>query len=304
MVSPMVSMSEQIITVAGGAVRALCSGENGAPAAVFLHGGTPGVTAYCGGAHVWGDALARFGRNRRVIALDLPGSGASALPAAPPNFDMMTRTVLDVLDRMAIPAFDLVGHDLGGFMGLALAIEAPDRLRSLSVVASPMSPPIGDRLDDTVLLAPPQPLWSRESQHWVFDRLSYSHGHIDDALLAACVAAAAGAPHQQAVAAMRQHNAGTFAPSVGKARYRLWEICRNDGVKVPTQVVWSSHDPLTSQEAGFVLFDAIAKKQSATQFHLINRAGSFPFREQPAAFHHVVAAFQDGVMVEASRRAA
>jgi 2-hydroxy-6-oxonona-2,4-dienedioate hydrolase len=182
MVSAMTQISEQTVATANGPVRVRNGGKPGAPAAVFLHGGTPGVTPYCSGAHIWGDALDRFGRDRRVIALDLPGSGGTPLPSAAPNFETMTRAVLDTLDQMALPEFDLVGHDLGGFMGLALAIEVPARLRSLSVVASPMSPPIGDRLDDTVLTAPPHPLWSRESQYWAFDRLSYAHAHIDDSI--------------------------------------------------------------------------------------------------------------------------
>jgi 2-hydroxy-6-oxonona-2,4-dienedioate hydrolase len=33
-------------------------------------------------------------------------------------------------------------------------------------------------------------------------------------------------------------------------------------------------------------------------FQLINRAGSFPFREQPAEFARVVASFQDGIDLE------
>jgi len=304
MVSAMTKISKQTIATASGAVRVLAGGEPRAPVAVFLHGGTPGITPYCSGAHIWCDVLARFGHDRRVIALDLPGSGGTALPSGAPTFEALTRAVLETLDAMAVPQFDLVGHDLGGFVGLALAIEAPARLRSLSVVASPMAPPIGDRLDDTVLSAPPLPLWSRESQYWVFDRLSYAHAHIDDGLLDACVEAAAGAAHRGATTAMDGHGARSLAASVGRARYRMWETCRNEGIQVPTQIVWASHDPLTSQEAGFVLFDVIAKKQSAAQFHLINRAGSFPFREQPAAFHHVVAAFQDGVMAEGTTHAA
>ena len=47
-----------------------------------------------------------------------------------------------------------------------------------------------------------------------------------------------------------------------------------------------------------MLFKIIAEKQRATQFHLINRAGSFPFREQPAEFAQVVASFQDGIELE------
>jgi 2-hydroxy-6-oxonona-2,4-dienedioate hydrolase len=48
-------------------------------------------------------------------------------------------------------------------------------------------------------------------------------------------------------------------------------------------------------EHGRVLYDTIARRQTATQFHLINRAGSFPFRETPAAFHLAVGAFHRGL---------
>jgi hypothetical protein len=54
----------------------------------------------------------------------------------------------------------------------------------------------------------------------------------------------------------------------------------------------------TTREAGFVLFDVISAKQKATQLQVINRSGSLPFREQPAAFHHIVASFGEGVRQE------
>ena len=76
------------------------------------------------------------------------------------------------------------------------------------------------------------------------------------------------------------------------------EALRTSGLSVPTQLVWSSHDPLAPREGGYVLFKIIAERQRATQFHLINRAGSFPFREQPEEFAQVVASFQDGIELE------
>ena len=95
-----------------------------------------------------------------------------------------------------------------------------------------------------------------------------------------------------------------FAPSVNRTKGQLWEICRNAGLPVPTQIVWASHDPATSREAGFVLFDVISAKQKAAQMHVINRAGSLPFREQAAAFHHIVASFGEGVRQEKAHLAA
>jgi len=181
-------------------------------------------------------------------------------------------------------------------------LNHPSRVRSLSIVSSPMSAPTGDSLDDLLFAATPRPLWSRESQAWALERVSYSHAHISDRLLDACVSASEGEPHRQAVDYMKENFGKVFAPSINRTKGQLWETCRNAGVTMPAQIVWASHDPATTREAGFVLFDVISAKQKATQFHVINRAGSLPFREQPAAFHHIVASFGEGVRQEGHRK--
>jgi 2-hydroxy-6-oxonona-2,4-dienedioate hydrolase len=291
-------LREQILDVGGRRSRILRGGKANAPAAIFIHGGIPGVTPFCSGAHIWGDTLDAFAATRDVIALDLPGSGGTALGSDPLTVDVIGRHVLGVLSALSVSSVDVVGHDLGGLIGLWLALEEPGKLRGLSIVASPVSAPSGDGLDNLLLVSPPQPLYSHESQDWALDRLSYSHAHVTATLLDACVAAGEGEPHRAAAGMMKEHYARTFMPSVNRTKYRLWEACRNDGVRVPVQLVWASHDPASSREAGFALFNAIAPRQPAAQFHLINRAGSFPFREQPESFHHVVAAFQEGVWSE------
>lgn len=289
---------EQLLDIAGRRTRILRAGKDGMPTAVFLHGGFPGVTPFCSGAHIWGGTLENFSTARDVVAIDLPGSGGTALGGEPLTVDVLGGHVLDVMSALSVSSFDVVGHDLGGLVGIWLALEQPSKLRGLSVVASPMSPPRGDGLDNLLLISPPQPPWSRESQAWAFERLSYSHFHIDHTLLDPCVAASDGAPHRAAAEAMKTDFARVMTPSMNRTRYRLWEACRNDGLRVPTQIVWASADPATRTDEGFVLFDAIARRQPAAQFHLINRSGSFPFREQQRAFHHVVAAFQEGVWHE------
>jgi pimeloyl-ACP methyl ester carboxylesterase len=90
-------------------------------------------------------------------------------------------------------------------------------------------------------------------------------------------------------------NGERFVPSLMKAKSRFYEVCRTDGVPVPCQVVWGSDDPLGSVDQGLWLFRGIAKRQRAAQFHVINRAGALPFREEPESFHQVVSAFADGV---------
>lgn len=296
----MSNLVEELIQVSGRPARLLRGGNKDAAATVFVHGGLPGVTPYCSGAHCWGNVLERFAADRQVIALDLPGNGGTAMAIEPLSVDVVGRFILATLDTLGIDACDLVVHETSGIVGLWIALEAPKRLRSLSIVASQISTPQGDSLDNLLLVSPPAPLWGKDSQMWAFDRLSYSHLHLYPEFVKACEGAAEGEPHRQAVA-VRATTEKAFAKSVGVTKYRLWETVRGDGIKVPTQFIWGSHDPAASREAGYVLFTAIARRQTACHFHVLNRAGSFPFREQPLAFHHVVRSFQSGI--EASRPA-
>ena len=289
--------------IAGRQTRLLRGGKPGAAAALFLHGGVPGAAPFCSGAHIWGDGLAQFAGELDVIAPDCPGSGGTDLGDEPLTIDAIGAFAVALLADCGVTSVDVVGHDVGGLVGVWLALNHPNTVRSLSIVASPMSAPVGDSLDDILFAGPPRPLWSRESQAWALERISYSHMHIDRTLLDACVAASEGEPHRKAAESVKSGAMKSLAASMSRARSLLWETCRNAGVQVPVQAVWASHDPATTREAGFVLYDTIAAKQRAAQFHVINRAGSLAFREQPEAFHHIVASFGSGVRDEKARAA-
>jgi len=299
----MASLNLQTKTLGSRRTRLLRGGKAGAPAALFLHGGIPGATLFCSGAHIWGESLLSFAEELDVIAPDCPGSGGTDLGEEPLTVEAIGSFAVALLADSGVTSVEVVGHDIGGLVGIWLALNHPKNVRSLSIVASPMSAPVGDALDDILLVAPPRPLWSRESQAWVLERLSYSHMHIDRTLLDACVAASDSEPHRQAVDTAKTSSAKTLGGSMSRTRSLLWEACRNAGIQVPVQIVWASHDPVTTREAGFVLYDTIAAKQRASQFHVINRAGSLVFREQPSAFHHVVASFGRGVRDEKARAA-
>lgn len=242
---------------------------------VFIHGGMPGVTPYCSGPHIWGLVLEQF---RNATAIEVSGT----------TVDAMTQHVRKAIEGKG--KCHLVGHDLGGLIALGLAIEAPQLVQAVTAVASVAASPTGDGVGDFTFAHPPQPLWSRESQRWALERVSYSHHHIDGKLLDACVAAAA---KQQPMTP--ETYADEFVPSLMKAKARFYEVCRREGIKVPCQIVWGSHDPLATLDHGLWLFRGIAQRQRVSQFHVINRTGSLPFREEPAAFHQVLAAFADVV---------
>jgi 2-hydroxy-6-oxonona-2,4-dienedioate hydrolase len=286
------------LQVAGRRVSLIKAGASAGEPVVLLHGGRAGISPIASGSHVFDRVIPLFAAGRQVIAPDLPGYAGTDL-ASPADLDVEKQTgfVLALLDALSIDRAHLVGHELGGFIALWLAVTAPKRVRSLSIAASPMCPPTGDGLNDILFDATPLPLWSRHSQAWAFERLSYSHDHVDTRLLDTCEETAGGKPHRDAVDAMRDEHLRQRNFGITALKGRIWEALRK-GLTVPTQIVWASHDPTTTREAGYVLFKVIAEHQGAAQFHLINRAGSFAFREQPAEFTRVVAAFQDGVDLE------
>jgi len=243
---------------------------------VLVHGGVPGITPYCSGPHIWGSSL------EKAVAIEVRGL----------TVDAMTQSVRKaIMEKGAGKArCHLVGHDLGGLLALNVAIESPQLVSAVTAVASAAAAPTGDGLPDTTFAHPPKPLWSRESQRWALERISYSHHHIEDALLDACVSAAAKQRPMTPDA-----YANEFVPSLMKVKSRFYEVCRTDGIQVPCQVIWGSDDPLSSFDHGLWLFRGIAQKQRAAQFHVINRAGALPFREEPEAFRQIVSAFGEGI---------
>jgi len=97
--------------------------------AVILSAGLGGSGAY------WLPNLEALAKRYRVILYDHRGTARSdrALPADF-SIDQMADDVLLVLDGLGVEAAHLVGHALGGLIGLALALKAPGRLKSVVAV--------------------------------------------------------------------------------------------------------------------------------------------------------------------------
>ncbi|HYG44969.1 MAG TPA: alpha/beta fold hydrolase [Bordetella sp.] len=288
------ALHSHTLNINGRAARILRDRESDS-ATVFVHGGAPGITPYSSGAHIWGPALARFAEDGAVLALDLPGFGASDAPDGPYTIDTMADHVDAVLRAAGVRRCHLVAHDTGGLAALLLACRQPGYIDAVSIVSSVAAAPTGDGVENTALAYPPQPLGSRESQRWALERLSYSPHHVRD-VLDDCVRAAQQAPHLAAAARMAEPGAAqAWTTSVARAKARLFELCRGPGVPVPVQVAWGTHDPTGTIDQGLWLYRILAQRQPIAHFHLINRAGALPFRDQPEVFHSIISAFSDAM---------
>lgn len=79
---------------------------------------------------------AAHGLDRRgLVLLDLPGWGSSPAPSAPLGVDASAEVVTAVLDALRVGAVDVVGHSMGAFVAMHLAVAAPARVRSVALVS-------------------------------------------------------------------------------------------------------------------------------------------------------------------------
>lgn len=101
--------------------------------------GAPGVllsSGLGGSAHYWKPQAATLvDAGWRVVAYDQRGTGRSPadLPAGYSISDMAD-DVLEVMDASGTARCHLVGHALGGLVGLQLALDAPERIASLTLI--------------------------------------------------------------------------------------------------------------------------------------------------------------------------
>lgn len=121
------------------------------PPVICLHG-------IGGGAESFRAQLAGL-KGCRVIALNLPGYGASAPGPQPPGFDTLSRALGEFIAALGLGQVHLVGHSIGGMLALEHALRRPDQVASLVLIGT--TPSFGgrdDRFRDEFLKARLAPL--------------------------------------------------------------------------------------------------------------------------------------------------
>lgn len=84
----------------------------------------------------WSPQTAELSRDHRCIAFDNRGIGASRGDTRTLSVDVMARDGLALMDALGIERAHLVGHSLGGVIIQAMALQAPERVASLTFMCT------------------------------------------------------------------------------------------------------------------------------------------------------------------------
>jgi pimeloyl-ACP methyl ester carboxylesterase len=115
------------VDVVGTRVNYVEMGEG--PPIVFVHG-------LSGAWQNWLENLPHFARTNRVIALDLPGFGASPMPPWQITIPNYGRFVRDFCERIGVDRCVIAGNSMGGFIATEVAIAEAERVSKLVLVSA------------------------------------------------------------------------------------------------------------------------------------------------------------------------
>jgi pimeloyl-ACP methyl ester carboxylesterase len=84
----------------------------------------------------WQLQLPAFAARYSVVVADMRGHGRTAKPPGPYSVPLMAADVLGLLDALGIDAAHVVGLSMGGMIAFQMAVDRPERVRSLVIVNS------------------------------------------------------------------------------------------------------------------------------------------------------------------------
>ncbi len=256
------------------------------PPLVLLHG-------VGGHAEAWSRNVVRLGASFRVLAIDLLWHGYSAKPPYVDGEDIPAYVdqILDLLDSEGLERTHLEGESLGGWIGLWMALQHPDRLDRLILNTTagikfapgvvPERPKEGrELLASRSLAAIAEPTFDtiRKRLEW----LMADPTRVTDELVDARLKLYSDPEVQGSLRSVFQNAFGDVgAPRKTVPEERLAEVT------TPTLVLWSDKNPGHGPEVGRY----IAERIPGAAFECIDDAAHWPQWEQPEAHDAIVTRF-------------
>ena len=265
------------VDVVGARVNYAEMGEG--PPLLFVHG-------LSGAWQNWLENIPHFARTHRVIALDLPGFGASPMPSWEITIPAYGRFLRDLCERLGVERCSLVGNSMGGFIATELAITEPERV------------------DDLVLVSAAGITWARARREPAVTMARI--GRATTPLLLKLQTSGIRRARLRKAAFQ-----GVFFDPLALRREMLWENLvpamsssgyfdamsnlvgydirhRLEEIEVPTLIVWGRNDRVVPVPAALAYEQRIGAN---AELIIFDRCGHVPQIERPVRFNRVVEDF-------------
>ncbi|HWC25988.1 MAG TPA: alpha/beta fold hydrolase [Solirubrobacteraceae bacterium] len=251
------------------------------PPLIFIHG-------LSGCWQNWLEQIPHFARDHRVIGVDLPGFGQSEMPAEEISISGYAECVDELMNQLGIDGAQIVGNSMGGFIGAELAINHPERVERLVLVAAAglsieyirteRTQGIRHKLENIAFFGLG---WLASRSHQVALRPRLRH-----ALLLLVAAHPAKLPGPLAVEQVEGSGRPGFSGALeAMCFYPLRD--RLEQISCPTLIVWGDKDRLVPLKDASVFERLIPDARKV----VYEDTGHVPQMERPARFNADVRAF-------------
>ena len=269
---------------------------------LLIHGGG---WAGSSNANNFSTVIPGFARQYHVFAPDRLGHGLTDNPKQDKDYNQQGEVdfMYQFIQTMKMGKVHLVGHSSGGALAFYLAIEHPEIVSDLVLIAQgPQNPAASDgpnKLDVALEKCPKDPYY--ESLKCRAGALGWLPTTFDEEYWQAA-AEMGNTPKSKEAAAKLKAGAGEPQrdDEYGPWRDKMWDRVRNDGaLQMPVLLYagkddildWGATDPTAKLRGQMGLFDIIGAKNTKVQMIVMNDAGHFMYREHSDQFVHDVTGF-------------
>ena len=253
----------------------------GAPV-FFLHGGGPGCTAWSD----FGLVAPLFAKTRRCLMPDLLQYGRSdKSPIRGPMWNHHAKSMIELMDALAVERADFVCNSWGGTIALCLAALYPDRARSLTITGSmpvfygPLAPlPEGGRRGRNardVYYGGKGP--SKEKMRQLIERLEWFNPELLPDETVEMRYRQSLDPEEMALAARSDKSRGEWqdlTAELGK-------------IRCPTLFCWGLQDDFLTPDYPMMLTRMVQRGQ----LHVLDACSHHLQEERPMHYFHIVRSF-------------
>lgn len=275
------TLAKQMLDVGGVETHVVDAGSG--PPVLLLHG----FADTCDG---WRRIVPRLLAHHRVIAIDIPAFGRSHMPALEDG-----QTLIDfygdyfprLFEELEIEQATVIGHSLGGAIALSIALEQPQSVRHLCLIAPAglgVRAPwwwqalAGRPVNWMALLKLPNPIAAQAirtaMRGFLEERLLFDNRGMDEAI--DCFVDLYGGRRELE----RLLSAGrALIPG-----YKGDLLQRSRRLASPVTVIWGRHDRLAPVEHAASFASAVPQ----AQVHLLERCGHYPQIELPTQVNEIL----------------